>query len=120
VTSPEQQRGDEVLAALVAELPAQERIARTRMFSGAGYALGGRIFAFVGRSGRLIAKVEAASAREHLRQGPATDVTMGTRTMREWISLEREHQPAWRALVVEAHEHAGTLPPPEPRRRRAR
>ena len=115
--SDEQLRGDGILRDLVASLPQQDRVAGTRMFSGAGYALDGRIFAFIGRTGRLIAKVEASSAQEKIAHGDAGQVTMGTRTMREWIGLELDEVEAWPALVTEAFAYADSLPPPQPRAR---
>jgi hypothetical protein len=114
VRSDEQLQGDGILRRLVESLPQQDRIARTRMFSGAGYALDGRIFAFIGRTGRLIAKVEASSAQDKIARGEAGQVTMGTRTMREWIGLELDEVDAWPALVTEAFEYADSPPPASP------
>jgi len=57
------------------------------MFRSPGLRVGGKIFAFLGHDDRLIVKLPRPRAVELIAAGAAHEVTMGTRTMREWISI---------------------------------
>ena len=57
------------------------------MFNGHGLKTGGTSFAFVSRTGDLVVKLAEQDARELVTGGDAVLVTMGTRTLREWVSL---------------------------------
>ena len=82
-----------------------------RMFSSEGLAVRGKIFAFVGRDGRLILKLPQARAEALLAEGVTEQVTLGKRTMREWVSVGvPDPQPgAWPALMDEAHAYVAEL-----------
>jgi TfoX/Sxy family transcriptional regulator of competence genes len=81
-----------------------------RMFNGRGLSVDGSIFVFINREGRLVAKLPEAQAQERVADGNAAVVTMGTRTMREWVSFA---QPAdvdsWVAVARDAHHYVSAL-----------
>ena len=58
-----------------------------RMFASEGLAVHGKIFAFVGRDGRLILKLPRARADELTGAGATEPVVLGGRTMREWVGV---------------------------------
>lgn len=87
------------------------------MFRSPGLRVGGRIFAFLGHGGELIVKLPADRAHELVTAGTAQRVTMGTRTMREWIELPTQPDrdatlTLWRTLAHEAHQYVNSLPAP--------
>ncbi len=57
------------------------------MFRRPGIRAEGKIVAFLGTDNELIVKVPRARALALIAAGEASDVTMGKRTMREWITL---------------------------------
>ena len=65
-----------------------------RMFASEGLAVHGKIFAFVGRDGRLILKLPLARAEELKGEGATESVTLGGRTMREWVGVPLPDPPA--------------------------
>jgi len=82
-----------------------------RMFNGRGLSVDGSIFVFVNRHGRLVAKLPEPVARHLVGTGGAEAVTMGTRTMREWVSFGREGGPeAWCRTAADAHAYVSGLP----------
>lgn len=84
------------------------------MFRSPGLRVGRKIFAFLGSGNRLIVKLPRPRALELLAMGTVTEVTMGTRTMREWIAIPLGDDPTagtelWRHLASEAHDHVRAL-----------
>jgi hypothetical protein len=82
-----------------------------RMFASEGLAVHGRIFAFVGREGRLILKLPRARAEELNGAGVAEPVVLGGRTMREWVGVPLPAPPPgpWGGLMEEAHTYVAEL-----------
>jgi len=79
-------------------------VTRKRALGGQGHAVGDRLFAFVGSAGRLIAKVPAGTVADLIAAGEGEPVTMGTRTMREWVGIPADRPDGvWQDVVVEAH-----------------
>ena len=77
------------------------------MFRSPGLRAEGKILAFLGFDGELIVKLPRPRGQELLDAGAAAPVTMGTRTMKEWIELPAAQSPAqayeaWLPLVREA------------------
>jgi TfoX/Sxy family transcriptional regulator of competence genes len=81
-----------------------------RMFNGRGLSVDDSIFVFINRDGRLVAKLPESEARTRVAAGDADLVTMGTRTMREWVSFA---QPAaldsWVSVARDAHRYVSAL-----------
>ena len=82
-----------------------------RMFASEGLAVHGKIFAFVGRDGRLILKLPLARADELKGEGATESVTLGGRTMREWVGVPLpDPQPgSWGRLMEQAHLYVAEL-----------
>lgn len=57
------------------------------MFHNPGIRTGTKIVAFLGSDDRLIVKVPRERALELIEQGRAAELSMGRRTMREWIEV---------------------------------
>ena len=82
-----------------------------RMFASEGLAVHGKIFAFVGRDGRLILKLPLTRAEELKGKGATEPVTLGGRTMREWVGVPLPDPPPgpWAGLMEEAHTYVAEL-----------
>lgn len=57
------------------------------MFRSPGLRTGNKIVLFLGHDDRLIVKLPRARAIALIDDGTAQPVTMGTRTMREWVAI---------------------------------
>ena len=79
--------GNDLLRALAATFPPEFDVREDRMFNGRGLRTGDAFFAFVGSAGRLVVKLPAADVQQLVADGEASPVTMGKRTMREWVSF---------------------------------
>jgi hypothetical protein len=82
-----------------------------RMFASEGLAVHGKIFAFVGRDGRLILKLPLVRAEELKGKGATEPVTLGGRTMREWVGVQLPDRGpgSWAGLMEEAHAYVADL-----------
>ena len=91
------------LESLVARLPGPP-VTRKRALVGQGHAVGDRLFAFIGTAGRLIAKVPAGTVADLIAAGEGEPVTMGSRTMREWVGIPADRpDEVWQDVVAAAH-----------------
>jgi len=99
--------GIERLRALVADFPSGRRVTWARMFNGDGIKLDDAFIAFIGSKGDLVAKVDAAQVEQMIASGNGAPVTMGKRTMREWVrvgyTLEDE---LWSSTLSDAYDFA--------------
>ncbi|MCQ1956423.1 hypothetical protein NNX39_07920 [Arthrobacter sp. zg-Y826] len=85
------------------------------MFRSPGLRTGSKIVAFLGSGDYLIVKLPEARAQELIAAGTAGPVTMGKRTMREWVEVPSAADPGatalqWTALTREALEYVRSLP----------
>ncbi|HET8992996.1 MULTISPECIES: hypothetical protein [unclassified Rhodococcus (in: high G+C Gram-positive bacteria)] len=86
------------------------------MFRSPGLRIAGKVFAFVGSGRCLIVKLPRHRALEMLDSGLADEVTMGKRTMKEWVSLPVDDDDldatlaTWRQVAGEALEFVGGTP----------
>lgn len=81
-------------------------IVRKRALVGEGFAVGGKLFAFVGTVGVLIVKLPTARIDDHEGAGTGERVAMGGRVMREWVGLgDDAGQGVWAAAVAEAYAY---------------
>jgi hypothetical protein len=101
----------ELLHEIAAELSAVGPIEVGTMFRSPGIRTGGTIVAFLGGDDRLIVKVPRERAMALIADGTASELTMGTRTMREWITVAGdpvrpiETRARWLELAREAFEY---------------
>lgn len=77
----------DLLDAIAATLAADGPIEVATMFRNPGLRTGTKIVAFLGGDNRLVAKLPRPRALALIDEGAATPVTMGTRTMREWVAV---------------------------------
>lgn len=98
------------LYALVSELPVHPPVTRGKIFNGDGVKVQGKVFAFIGRNGDLVAKVPESRVHELVSQHTGRPVVMGRRTMREWVRLPAEAGVgAWSDVLDEAYHFGLTL-----------
>jgi hypothetical protein len=107
MTAPDQLK---LLQQIAAALSEHAPVDIGTMFNSPGIRLGTNIVVFLGRDDRLIAKVPRERALELIEAGTAGPVTMGKRTMREWIALSAAATPeetlaAWLPISIEALEY---------------
>lgn len=104
---PRRRAGLELLDTLTAGDDDLPGVTRGRMFASEGLALGGTFFAFVGRDGRLMVKLPQQRIQELIDSGTAERVTLGGRSMREWVSLPLPSAPGgdatWSMAIAAAH-----------------
>lgn len=98
---------NEFLDELAAELTRDAPVKVGTMFRNPGIRIGKKIVAFLGHNDRLILKLPEARAKQLVAHGVAETVTMGTRTMREWVAIQVTDDPestrdVWLPLTREA------------------
>jgi hypothetical protein len=109
---------DDVARRLISEDPALEY---GRMFNSDGLKTNGKFFAFPGSNGDLIVKLPAERVAELVAGGEGRPLTMGKRTMREWVRVMPSDTAACAGYVAEAQAFVGgtVSEAAAPRRRRA-
>jgi hypothetical protein len=86
MTSPSDTRMD-LLLAVAASIETEPPVTIGTMFRSPAIRSGHKIVAFLGHRERLIVKVPVDRAAALIDGGSAEPVTMGKRTMREWVAL---------------------------------
>lgn len=89
------------------------------MFRSPGIRIGNKIVAFLGHDDQLIVKLPRTRAVSLMDSGDALPVTMGTRTMREWVAVpgagdDGSTLAKWLPLAKEALAYVKELETPEP------
>lgn len=107
--------GPVLLDRIVQNFAGDSEVEHGTMFRRPGLRVGGMIFAFLGHDNRLIVKLPRPRAVELIATGAAYEVTMGTRTMREWIALPHNDEVdddiyLWCNYAREAHDYVKSLP----------
>ncbi|MBX9245253.1 hypothetical protein ICW40_10595 [Actinotalea ferrariae] len=106
--------GDLLLTEVSEHLRGSPAVEEGLMLHSPGLKVGGTFFAFVGGDDDLIVKLPRARADAAVADGSAHPVTLGTRTMKEWVSVpfpgrSGDGREAWRAAVDEAHAYVASL-----------
>ncbi|MDJ0312645.1 TfoX/Sxy family protein [Arthrobacter sp. H35-D1] len=104
----------EMLHAVGELLAAEGPVEIGTMFRSPGLRTGTKIFAFLGHGDYLIVKLPRSRANELTSEGSAKPVTMGTRTLREWVEIPAHTSPdttldTWTALASEALHYVRSL-----------
>ncbi|WP_433604216.1 hypothetical protein [Prescottella agglutinans] len=100
---------------LAAEFLREPDVEFGTMFRSPGLRVAGKIFAFLGRDHGLIVKLPRPRADEVVTAGVARKVTMGTRTMKEWVVFPVDDDDldgtltTWRRAAREAHDFVAGL-----------
>lgn len=97
----------ELLHAVAERLAAEGPVEIGTMFRSPGLRTGTKIFAFLGAGDYLIVKLPRNRANALIAEDRAGHVTMGTRTMREWVEIPAHADrgttlDTWTALATEA------------------
>lgn len=102
-----------LLAQVTAHLRSSPGVEQGRMLHSPGLKVHGSFFAFVGTEDELIVKLPRPRAVAAVADGVAEVVTLGTRTLKEWVAFpypDAEKGPgAWRDAVEEAHAYVASL-----------
>jgi hypothetical protein len=104
----------DVLDDLFEELSRDTPLELATMFRSPAISSGGKIVAFLGRNDRLIMKLPRERAVVLMADGTVEAVTMGTRTMKEWVAVQLGSDPSatretWLPLAREALTYVRTL-----------
>ncbi|MFD4959053.1 hypothetical protein [Microbacterium sp. NPDC058389] len=104
----------QILDEIAARLDNDEPLTIGTMFRSPGIRVRNKIVAFLGHDDRLIVKLPRERAVALIAQGAADEVTMGTRTMREWIAVpagadDEATLATWVPLAQEALEYVVSL-----------
>lgn len=81
------------------------------MFGSEGLRIRGKVFAFVGHRGYLIAKLPAERVTELEASGVAQRMVIRERMLREWVIVGVEHGDLWRPIVDEAFTFVDGITP---------
>ena len=106
-----------LLDTLALRFSADPLVEHGTMFRSPGMKVGGKVFAFLGSADRLIVKIPRHRAEGAVAAGEAEPVTMGTRTMKEWVAYPavpddpRETEQRWSRAVDEAYAYVKSLRP---------
>ncbi|MFU8945537.1 hypothetical protein ACLRGF_02290 [Mycetocola zhadangensis] len=112
MTLPEESA--EILHRIASALEPDGPIEVGTMFRSPGLRTNGKIVAFLGSAQSLIVKLPHDCASALVDAGDAEPVTMGSRTMREWISIPAAPDAAgtealWTSFAREAFDYVRTL-----------
>lgn len=118
MTKPPRSDGDQdlvLLESLARRFSEDPLVESGTMFRSPGLRVGGKIFAFLGHGHRLIVKVPRQRAKTAVASGAAEPVTMGRRTMKEWVAFPAVANDApateqlWRSAADEAYAYVKSL-----------
>ncbi|MGW6175186.1 hypothetical protein ACWF5H_16995 [Arthrobacter sp. NPDC055138] len=118
MTKPPRSDGDQdlvLLEALARRFSKDPLVESGTMFRSPGLRVGGKIFAFLGHDHRLIVKVPRPRAETAVASGAAEPVTMGERTMKEWVAFPAVADDAsateqlWGSVAEEAYSYVKSI-----------
>lgn len=96
---------------LTAEYAQRDGVALGRMFGSEGLSIRGKVFAFVGFTGSLFAKLPEKRVGELIESGDADPAVMRDRPMREWVTVRADMPGTWSGIVAEAYEFVDSITP---------
>jgi len=106
--------GLDLLHEIAATLAARGPIEHSTMFGRPGLRTGTKIVMFLGADDRLMLKLPLARVNALVEDGLVDRVTIGTRTMREWVEIPSEDDPDvtfenWMAFAHESFDYVRQL-----------
>jgi hypothetical protein len=105
--TPEAEAAQRLFDAVVVEQMREQGVALRRALRKQNLAVHGKVFAFL-QDGRLVVKLPAARVAAMVASGEARPFRSGSRTMREWITVEPPAAPdddAWRLLADQSRRY---------------
>lgn len=96
---------------LVPRFETRTDVALQRMFGTVGLGIRGKVFAFLGKEGDLIAKIGEDRTAELETDGVGERKVMRGRPMREWVSLQIENEEIWEEVMDEALAFVDSITP---------
>ena len=106
------ERAEARLSALAEPYLARPEVDWGRMFSATALRVRGKVFGLVEHDGRLMVKIPEARADALVAEGAVERIVMRDRPMREWVTMEYDAgEPAWAALLAEAHAYLDEITP---------
>jgi hypothetical protein len=96
---------------LVDEYTKRPEVSLGRMFASEGLSVRGKVFAFVGFTGNLFAKLPEKRVGELIEAGDAHPAVMRDRPMREWVTLDPDRPDTWSGIVAEAYAFVDSMTP---------
>jgi len=104
-------RGHELFAPIEDAFLTRDGVTVGPMFGSDGLRIRGKVFAFIGWEGGLIAKLPARRVAELNAEGVAAPMVMRERVMREWLIVPQSQADAWPGIVAEAFAFVDELTP---------
>ena len=106
--------GLELLHEIAATLAARGPIEHSTMFGRPGLRTGKKIVMFLGADDRLMLKLPLARVNALVEEGVVERVTIGTRTMREWVEIPSQADAdetfeSWMAFAAESFDYVRML-----------
>jgi len=102
---------DEIFDEVASRYLQREGVDIGPMFGSAGLRIRGKVFAFQGYQGGLIAKLPEARVTELDSGGRAQRMTMRERAMREWVFVGADATDLWPTVIDEAFAFVDEITP---------
>lgn len=104
-------RGHEIFDPLVEPLLAMPDVDMGRMFGSEGIRIRGKVFAFLGFDGTLMAKLPESRIDDLVETGVAERMVMKGRPLREWVEVGRDRTDAWPGVLRDAYSFVDEITP---------
>lgn len=104
-------RGHAIFDPIVEPLLAMTDVDVGRMFGSEGVRIRGKVFAFLGFDGTLMAKLPSARIDELVGSGVARRMVMRGRPLREWVEVDTDRADAWPEIVHDAYAFLDEITP---------
>ncbi|WP_345801115.1 hypothetical protein AAIB33_16875 [Microbacterium sp. AZCO] len=107
----ERERAHAIFDPIAEQYLARDGVDIGAVFGSEGLRIRGKVFAFVGFAGGLVAKIPATRADELEADGTGTRMEMRGRPAREWIVVPTSKPEAWAPLIAEAFAYLDEITP---------
>lgn len=104
-------RGHEIFDPIVEPLLEMPDVDVGRMFGSEGVRIRGKVFAFLGFDGTLMAKLPSARIDALVAAGVGRRMVMKGRPLREWIEVGIDRGSAWPEIVRDAYAFLDEITP---------
>ncbi len=104
-------RGHEIFDPIVEPLLKMPDVDVGRMFGSEGVRIRGKVFAFLGFDGTLMAKLPTARIDDLVQAGTARRMIMKGRPLREWVEVGTDQAEAWAGIIHDARAFLDEITP---------